>query len=446
MIATSGTQWPRESYSWYVVFVLCICGIVAFIDRQIINLLVEDIKVDLGVSDVDISLLQGLAFALFYATVAVPLGRLADAVNRRWLIAVAIVLWTFAAISCGLADSYGELFVARMLIGIGEAVLTPAGFSMLADYFKPSRLSLPISVFTASSFFGSGIALLAGGAVVGHLAGLDVVDLPLFGELQPWQGAFIVGALPGFFVAGLFFFTVREPQRRSNVAAAEASDAQGFLQALRYCWRNRRLFFAIFVGLSLLAAAQFSMGAWVPTYFIRVHGWTQGEVGSAYGLLFLVCGTSGVIIGGWVANWLHGRGYRDANLRAPMVAAFLALPFAILFPLAESAVVAFVLIAPLMFLGTVPFGAGTAVIPMIAPSQFRAQLVAIYLLVANFVGQAGGPWIVALWTDLVFADPAAVGYSLLVTVSALLAVGGGLLLFGLAPLRQLLGGDSYTQQ
>lgn len=436
------SDWPRENYSWYIVFVLCVCGIVAFIDRQIINLLVEDIKADLLLTDIQISLLQGFAFAMFYATVAVPLGRLADSANRRWLITIAIILWTLAAIACGLADSYGELFAARMMIGIGEAVLTPAGFSILADYFRPSRLSLPISVFTASSFFGSGIALLVGGFLIAQLAGMEVVHFPLLGDLRPWQAAFVLGATPGIFVAVLFFVTVKEPVRRSGVIAVETPDAKGFIQALAYCRSNGRLFFSIYLGLSLLSAAQFSMGAWVPTFFIRVYGWEAAEIGPAYGLLFLTCGTLGVISGGWLANWQHGRGRRDANLSIPMIAAFLAFPFALAFPLANSGALCIALIAPLMFFGTIPFGAGTAVIPIVAPAHFRAQLVAIYLLIANFIGQAGGPWFVAVLTDKVFADPAAVGYSLLVTVSTLLLLGGGLLYVGLAPLRGLLVADT----
>jgi MFS family permease len=430
--------WPREDYSWYVVFVLCVCGVAAYIDRQIINLLVEDIKADLILTDVQISLLQGLAFALFYAAVAIPLGRLADSTNRRILIGVAIVLWTLAAIACGLADTYEELFAARILVGIGEAVLTPAGYSMLADYFRPSRLSLPISVYTAASFVGAGIALVAGGFLIGQLGSLEAVTLPLIGTLQVWQAAFIIGASPGFLIALLWFATVREPRRRSNVAAVRAETQKGFLQALDYCKRNRRLFFAIYIGLSLVAAAQFSMGAWVPAFFIRVHGWQPGEIGYAYGLLFLICGTAGVITGGWVANWLHGHGYHDANLRTPMYAAFLALPFAATFPLVQSPSLAIGLMAPLMFFATIPFGAGTAVIPIVCPPQFRGQLVAMYLLIANFLGQAGGPWFVALWTDKVFADPSAVGYSLVITVTALLVLGGVTLFIGLAPLRRML--------
>ncbi|MEO0996959.1 MAG: MFS transporter, partial [Pseudomonadota bacterium] len=115
-----------ERYGWYVVFVLCVCGIVAYIDRQIINLLVEGIKLDLGVTDTQISLLQGFAFAIFYAIVAIPLGRIADSRNRRWLITAGILAWTAAAVSCGLAQTYTQLFVARMLVGVCEAVLTPA--------------------------------------------------------------------------------------------------------------------------------------------------------------------------------------------------------------------------------------------------------------------------------------------------------------------------------
>jgi MFS family permease len=435
---------PRASYAWYVVFVLCVCGIVAFIDRQIINLLVEDIKRDLLVTDTQISLLQGFAFVIFYATVAIPLGRLADTRSRRILIAVGIVVWTFAAFACGLADSYGELFVARIFIGIGEAVLTPAGYSLLADYFRPSRLALPISVFTGASFMGSGVALLAGGFIIG-LLGSGPVDMPLLGMRADWQAAFIIGASPGFVVALLFFFTVREPVRRRlpgadtiEQAAASWRDITAFVR------EHAGVYLAVFVGLSLLSAAQFSLGAWTPAFFIRVHGWTAAEVGYAYGIIFLFFATSGVIGGGWVANRLHARGYQDANLRTAMLGALLALPFAIAYPLADSGRTAIILLAPLVGFGSIPFGAGTAVIPVITPSRFRAQLVATYLLVANLIGQAGGPWMVALFTDRVFKTPESVGYSLLVVVSTVLIVGTAVIWVGLPGLRRVVGLQSVT--
>lgn len=439
-VSPSPAEFPREARGWYVVFVLCCCNVVAFVDRQIINLLVDDIKADLLLTDTQISLLQGLAFALFYATIAVPLGRLADAGNRRNLIAAAVVVWTAATIACGLADSFTSLFVARMFVGIGEAVLTPAGYSILADLFRERRLGLPISVMTGSTFFGSGIALLAGGFVIARLVEMDSISLPLIGALELWQAAFVVAALPGLVVALLFFLTVREPERRAGRgdAAPAGADAASLGRAVAYWRANGRLFTVVYLGLSLLAAAQFATGAWAPAFFIRVHGLQAAEIGYLYGLLFLVFGSSGVVAGGWLADRLHARGYRDANLRTALLGGLGALPMAAAFPLVGSPDLALALIAPLMFFGTMPFGAGTAVIPILAPTRLRAQMVAIYLLFANFIGQAGGPWFVATVTDRVFGRDDSVGYSLSIVVSALLAAGAVTCWAGLRPLRRYL--------
>lgn len=438
--SVAATNPTTERYGWYVVFVLCICGVVANIDRQIINLLVEDIKGDMLVSDTQISLLQGFAFAVFYALVAIPLGRLADSVNRRRLITIGIVAWTIAAIACGLAENYTQLFLARMAVGVGEAVLTPAGFSILADLFRARRLALPISVFTSSSFFGSGIALIVGGSIIGYLSGLENVVLPLVGQVEVWQAAFILGALPGLPVALWFYLSIREPDR---VATAQARvDAQvyrqGFRHAVRFCADNRRLFFAVFVGLSCLAAAQFALGAWVPAYFIRAHGWTAAEIGSAQGLLFMVGGTAGVVSGGVVAGWLYRRGYYDSNLRTASLCGALAIPWIIAAMWADTGEAAILFLAPAMYFGTMPFGAGAAIIPTIAPPHFRAQLTAVYLLIANLVGQSGGPWLVALISDSAMSGPSAIGQSLAIVVPILLASGALLAALGWKPLAARL--------
>jgi len=260
-----------------------------------------------------------------------------------------------------------------------------------------------------------------------------------------WQAAFIIGASPGFLVAVLLFFTVREPARRrspgtviSEQAAASWREISAFVR------QHAGVYLAVFVGLSLLASAQFSLGAWTPAYFIRVHGWTAAEVGYAYGIIFLFFATSGVVGGGWVANWLHARGYHDANLRTAMFGGLLALPFAIAYPLADSGRTAIILLAPLVGFGSVPFGAGTAVIPAITPSKFRAQLVAAYLLVANLIGQAGGPWMVALFTDRVFQRPESVGWSLLIVVTTVLLVGAAVTWLGLPGLRRVVANQSVA--
>jgi MFS family permease len=429
---------PSEPYGWYVVFVLCICGIVAFIDRQIINLLVEDIRADLQITDVQISLLQGFAFVIFYATVAIPLGRLADTRNRRWLITIGIVVWTAAAVACGFAETYAQLFVARIFIGIGEAVLTPAGFSLLADYFRPSRLALPISVFTGASFVGSGIALLAGGYLIGLLSSGGLA-LPFLESREPWQTAFILGASPGLIVAVWFFLTVREPKRRGLADAAADADSASLGAVVSFVRENAGVFVAIFIGLSLLASVQFSLGAWAPAFFIRVHGWTPEQIGYAYGLIFLFFGTGGVVSGGAFADWLHARGYTDANLRTAMLSGLAALPFAVSFAQVDQPWLALALMAPVVGFGTMPFGAGTAVLPIVSPPRYRAQLVAVYLLVANLLGQAGGPWLVAVMTDRVFGSPEAVGQSLTLATGALYLAGAAVIWLGLPSLRRLLG-------
>ena len=414
--------WPSEAYGWYVVFVLCVCAMVAFIDRQIINLLVEDIKADLAISDTQVSLLQGLAFALFYAIAAVPLGRLADTGNRRRVIAAGIVVWTIAAAACGLAKNFLQLFLARTVVGVGEATLTPSGFSMLGDLFRSHRVSLPVSVFTGASFVGSGVALLVGGWLIAQLSALDQVVLPMFGEMRPWEAAFVLGALPGFVVVIWFLLTVREPERRST-AATSTDEKPSIAEVMQFVRANIGVFVAVFFGISVLAAVQFCLGAWVPAHFIRNLGWNASQVGYAYGLIFLFCGTGGVIAGGWIADRLQARGMRDGHLRTACYAALVTVPFVIAFPMMTTAEWA--------------VGAGPALIPVICPSRMRGLLVAMYLLIANIVGQAGGPLVVALFTDLVFGSPELVSRSLMVAPAMLLLGGALLVRCGFRGLRQL---------
>jgi MFS family permease len=433
------SAWPSEGYGWYVVFILCICGVVGFIDRQIINLLVEDIKADLQITDTQVSLLQGLAFALFYAVMAVPLGRLADTSNRRWIITAGIVVWSAAAAACGLARSFWQLFVARMMVGVGEATLTPSGFSMLADLFRPQRLSLPLSVFTASSFAGSGVAGLAGGFIIAQLAKAETISLPLLGAMKMWEAAFVIAALPGFVVALVFWLTIREPQRRASVRSittTHAADKPKLAEVLAFCRSYASVFTAVFGGISLLAAVQFSLGAWVPAFFMRNYGWMPSEIGYAYGLVFLICGTGGVLSGGFLAYLFQSRGHRDGHLRTALLSALITLPFVVALPFVGSAYASLAMLAPAVFFGTMAFGAGPALIPVISPPRMRGLLVAMYLLIANILGQAGGPWIIAMFTDYVFGDPRLVGYSLATACSILLVLGAWLIWSGFAGLRQ----------
>lgn len=422
--------------SWLVVAALSFAAIVSYIDRQIINLLVDPIKIDLGLSDVQISLLQGFSFALLYAVMAIPLAWIADRYNRKWVILGGLICWSAATFGSGLAMGFVFLFFARMFVGIGEATLSPAGFSMISDYFPKEKLPAAIGVFTGTGFIGSGLALVIGGYLYAQLAAIGPITLP-FGTFKPWQITFFAVSLlsvPVFFCLLL----IREPARKDGNVVLADDDAPPALEILSFIRSNALVFFPLFFGFSCFAAAQFGIGAWAPSYFIRVHEWTQLEVGQFFGPVVMFGGVTGVVAGGFAAEKMLAAGIKDATLRLPIIAILCALPFAIAFPLVSSPWVALVLLALVLFFGTVPFGAGVATFPLITPNRMRAQVIAVYLLIANLLGYSAGPLLVAWLTDYVFGSPAAIDQSLALAPPATMIIGLVLVFFALKPYRNMI--------
>ena len=313
------------------------------------------------------------------------------------------------------------LFVARMFVGVGEATLTPAGYSLVPDFFPRDRVALAISLYTGSSFAGSGIAFIFGGALIDYLTALGPMDLPVIGERKVWQLTFIAVSVPSILVLALLAL-VREPPRRETVADA-GSDNPAFSAVVAHLLRHRRVFGGVMFGLTLMAASNFALNLWAPTYFIRVHGWTPMEIGSIFGTLLVVGSFGGVFVGGAIASAWMRRGRHDAYLLVPVISCVCAIPFAVAFPLVESPELALVLLAPVLALAAVPFGCGTAVLPIISPNRMRGQVVAVYLLFANLIAYTCGPTSVGMLTDYVFRDPNLVGYSLAIA-PALFFVGG----------------------
>jgi len=396
---------------------------VGALDRQVINLVVDPLKGALHLNDEQISLLQGFAVAAFYAVMAIPLGRFADRHNRKGLILAGAVAWSAATAGCGLASGFVGLFVARMMVGVGEATLTPAGFSMISDHFEERSQARPLSVFTGASFLGSGVALLLGGGLLAALGRSGPLNLPGVGRLADWQAAFLLAAVPGL-VFAILLLSVREPAR--TLKADEPRDAS-VADVLTFLRGNFRLVAPMLLGFAILASGQFALGAWTPTFLIRTFGVKPAFVGMTYGLLLAFGGSAGVIVGGFICDWMKARGWAAANLIVSIGAALAAIPFAAAFPFASSSTLALGLIAPLAFLGPMPFGAGIAALPAVSPNRMRAQIMALYLLLSSLLGVGGGPWLVAVVTDRVLGDPAMIRYSLAMVGPALL-VGGALLL------------------
>ena len=408
---------PR--YAWYLVGVLCVAYTLSFVDRMILALLVEPIKRDLGISDTQVGLLHGFAFAIFYTTLGVPIARLADRTDRRRLIAAGIAFWSAMTVLCGLARGFWELFLARIGVGVGEASLSPAAFSMLADAFPADRLGRALGVYSSAIFAGAGIALLVGGGVAAAAASAAAVHLPLVGAVQPWQLTFIVVGAPGLLVA-LWVLSLREPPRRGVAIAARQEPLAAVFGWMR---RHARAYGCHFAGFALLALVFNATIAWLPSVFVRVHGWSSGQAAFWIGSLLLVCGTTGIVAGGFAADAWRRRGKPDGSMRVGLTSALGVLPFAAAVPAAASPWMAVALLGPLLFFSAFAFGAAAAGLQWLTPPAMRAQVSALFLFVNNLVGIGAGPVAVALLTDRVFGAPQSVGMSLAIvgTVAAALA-------------------------
>ena len=204
---------PSLPRAWATVLVLTLAYTVSFVDRMIISLLVEPIRLELGLTDTQLSLLQGLAFSIFYSAMTLPFGWLADRASRKWIVAAASAVWCLSTAACGLAGSFWQLFLARIGVGAGEAPLSPAAISMIGDCFPPEERSLPLGVYVSAASAGSGLALICGGAVIQVVARSPVVELPVFGAVRSWQATFIIVGLSGLIVP-LLAAALSEPKRR----------------------------------------------------------------------------------------------------------------------------------------------------------------------------------------------------------------------------------------
>ena len=408
-------------YAWYVVFALTAIYMLSYMDRVILSLLVAPMKRDLGISDTQVGLLQGLAFGLFYTLLGLPLGRLADNKNRRNLIAAGVVLWSFFTSLCSVARSYLTLFLARMGVGVGEASLSPAAYSLIADYFPKERLGVAISVYYMGVFLGSSVSLFVTGTIIDKLAHTPAVIVPLVGSIAAWRVVFLVVGLPGVFFA-LLIYTVREPIRRDVLRTRSGEQSRlSLAEAVREIGKRRQSLIGISVGSIFQSVPAFALLSWTPTYFQRVHGWTAGQSGRALAAFLITAGCAGMFAGGWLSDRWFRRGIKEAPLRVGVVCGVgtLLLPAAFLAPQIEWTLL---LMAPGVFCVSLAMGTSPAALQRIFPNQVRGQVSALFLFLLNLAGQTLGPLMPGVFNDRLFHNPKMVGASLAITmgVSAIL--------------------------
>ncbi|CAM4377732.1 spinster family MFS transporter [Acinetobacter pragensis] len=400
-------------YAWYVVLLCMLAYIFSFIDRQILALMIEPIKADLNLSDTQFSLLHGLAFSLFYAFMGLPLAYLADRFSRPKIIAVGIVFWSIATAFCGLSKSFFQLFFSRMGVGVGEAALSPAAYSMFSDMFSKDKLGRAVAVYSSGSFVGGGIAFLVGGYVIGLLKNMSLIEVPLLGAIKAWQMAFILVGLPGVFIGLLFILTVRDPQRKGQRLNAQGQvEKTSMKKAFKFIKKHRTTFGCHYFGFTFYAMALYCLISWTPAFYMRKYGLTPTEAGYMLGTVMLAANTIGVFCAGWLNDWFIQKGRKDA----PMVTGVIGIVGLIIPMIAFTQVselwLSVTLLVPAMFFASFPMPISTTAMQMLAPNQLRAQISAVFLLISNLVAVGIGTTLVALITDKIFGNPLMVGMSL----------------------------------
>lgn len=418
--------------AWPTLWILVGLCVLSLLDRQIMSLMIQPIRHDLAITDFQISLLQGLAFGLFYALCGLPIGALVDRKPRRVLIWASVLIWSLATMASGLANSFVLLMLARMAVGGAEATLGPAAYSLISDLFPKHRLAFVLSVFSTGGTIGASMAFLLGGLIINQMEQVHL-SLPGYGLLAPWQLTFIALGLPGVLIA-FVIFAVREPVRRNTGVATSDKDWRAFGRFLN---SRARLFSGLFLGCGLISMVGYGYLAWLPSFFIRSYGLSVLQVGGLMSLIVGVSGITGGLLSGWIVDKMFARGIKDAHLLYwAWAAVAVAALSAVAFVMPSLAAFCVVLVALQMLL---PFsGVAAAAVQIATPDRFRGRTSAVYILVFNILGLGFGASAVAAVTDFVFHDDAKVGLAIGATAVVLSLAAAVLFAFGRKGMREAL--------
>ncbi len=398
----------------YALAILTITYVFNFLDRQLLAILLEPIKTEFGVSDSAMGLLYGLSFALFYATLAVPVARLADKHSRRDILAIAAGLWSLMTVLCGFATSYIQMLIFRTGVAVGESGGVPPSQSLITDYYPPEQRTRAMAIFSSASFIGTLLAMITG-AVIAQNYG--------------WRSAFFIIGAPGIILAFLVRYTLKEPVRGQWDSVTAKAEQPSFLKTLKQVWHLSSMRFTI-LGCGFAGIAGYGLGFWVPTFMIRIHSVSLIEAGVMIGGLGATAGLVGSIFGGWLCDKLSLT-HRKWLLLIPALSLLLSLPIMLLFlywPSTQFDIAGFSIPSAMLFYCLAGFVGSWWVAPtyvvvqeLVAPNQ-RTLACAILLFVMNFAGFGLGPYLVGLFSD--FLTPAygneSVRYALIIIMSTYL--------------------------
>jgi MFS family permease len=457
MAADSG--YPSRPYAWTVVAILIATAVLSYTDRQVLSLLVDPIRGELGISDTQVSLLLGTAFAVVYGIAGIPLGFLADRTSRRNLIFAGVLVWSCGTLACGFSHSFGQLFAARIVVGLGEAVLSPAAISLISDYFPPSRRGTAVGFFLSGIAMGIGAAILIGGGVL-HVVELGVLaGTPLAGQ-PAWRLVLLLIGAPGL-LWSLAILAIREPARRTTEDPITATDAgrdpddpgaaipagkrphagadanMTPAATATAAWRSTTWarVIPIYLVVATASLVDNAVGAWAPTLLIREFTRDPAQVGVQLGFLLTAGFGGGVLLGGWLADRAGSRGGWSYKLGVCLISGLLILPVSLLIDAGQFNIV--LLSVPLYFaLSGIVTACGFSAILDVVPNRSRGLAMAISFFLNVALGAGLGPTAVALASDHVFGANAGLGPAITLTVAGGYAVAIGALLAALSLFRR----------
>ncbi|HEY0683833.1 MAG TPA: MFS transporter [Steroidobacter sp.] len=405
-----------RGYRFYVLALLTVVFIVNFIDRQVLSVLIEPIKRDLQLTDTQLGLLSGLAFALFYVTAGVPVARLADLRSRRKLIAVCMIVWSSMTALCGMAANFVQLLMARIGVAVGEAGCVAPSHSILSDYYRPADRPTALSIYSAGASVGIFLGLLGGG---------------LLAELYGWRAALVIIGLPGIAVAFVVLLTLREPLRGMSLPehAAPAMQApKHFWSDLGLLLRRRTLLFIALAG-GFQSMVTYGVANWLPAFFMRVHAMSPSQAGATLAVINGLVAGLGAIVAGSVTAHLS-RIERRWLLWVPTVATVVSTPLYAFAVLTPSVSTSLMLLTPAAFMSMMYVGPALAATHGVAGVSLRATGVALTLFVSNLLGIGGGALVVGMVSDaFIAAEPTvSLRYGLLAVLLANIPAAVGYLL------------------
>ena len=384
---SSLTEKPSNSLRNYVLGILVVVYTFNFIDRQILSILLESIKNDLNLSDTSLGMLTGFAFALFYATLGIPIAKYADYGNRRNLISLAIGVWSFMTALSGLAQNFFHLLIARIGVGIGEAGCSPPAHSMISDYFPANVRSTALGIYSLGIPFGIMFGLFAGGWI---------------NEYFGWRIAFFVVGIPGILLAIIFRFTVQEPKRGQAEGRADTKEQPSIIETAKYLL-SKKSFRHLAFGASLAAFVGYGAITWLPSFFQRSYGMQTGDVGWYLGLILGIPGGLGIFLGGYLSDYLGSKDVRWC-LWIVALAMFITTPLYYMVYLSPTANISFLwLIVPIAFgnfYQATTFSQTQGVVEL----RMRSVAAAILLFIINIIGLGFGPQAVGILSDILRAD------------------------------------------